>query len=95
MDVTEHNEKVVADHIARNRETVDFLHQKNLELAEHLELCAELLQGHVRSLRGEERDQTGLGLWEIFCNNLEQAANIKIISKHHWESLIKSSGGTV
>ncbi len=59
--------------------------KEHAELADRLEHCVVLLQHHIRCLRGEETDMTGLGLGQIFRNALEYADDCKVIEKYQWE----------
>lgn len=50
-----------------------------MKKAEGLEHAANTLLEYIKSLRGQKRDMTGLGLWRIFCNQLERAGKVKVI----------------
>lgn len=58
----------------------------NDEIATKLEHCLVKLEQYIRTLRGEEQDLTGLGLWRIFCNNLEVVMDVKVITKDQWNA---------
>ena len=49
-----------------------------------IEYSVSLLNRYGRVLRGEEVDQTGLGLHRILCDHLERALDIKIITPDQW-----------
>ena len=53
----------------------------------HLEHAAETLLKYVAVLRGQQPDFTGLGLWQIFQNQLEHAANVHVITEEQWQAL--------
>lgn len=57
--------------------------------ADDLERCVELLKSYIRVVRGEIADTTDCGLWTIFCTNLEQATNTKIIRKGQYEGYVE------
>ncbi len=68
-------------------ERVD-LEKEHWELADRLELCVSLLQEHIRCLKGEHQDLTGLGMWQIFCQGLERAVGVKVITVEQWDTLV-------
>ena len=72
--------------------------EEYLKEAEGLEHCLSILQAHIDVLKGKQQDLTGRGLWQIFCCNIEQTTDYKIITKHQWfaltgEESIKRSNG--
>ncbi len=58
------------------------------EVADKLDLCAAELR-HVASVRrGEEQDLTGFGCWRIFCDHLEHAMDVKVITRDQWDAFV-------
>jgi hypothetical protein len=63
------------------------------DTAQKLEAAVETLQCYISDLRGEILDNTGRGLWGIFCSQLEEAMQIKIIDKSYWKELSTRAPG--
>lgn len=55
------------------------------ETADQLIRCAQQLLIVAQVIRGVERDETGCGCWQIFCTQLEQVMNCKILTVEQWE----------
>lgn len=56
--------------------------------ADRLEHCMKLIAGYISVLRGEQQDLTGRGMYNIMESALEDAMDVKIISKDRWESTL-------
>lgn len=61
------------------------------ECAEKLDRCADQLINIARVYRGEAEDLTSYGAWNIFCAWLEDAMNVKVITKEQWDSFIANN----
>lgn len=51
------------------------------ELIYRLERASETLQKYIKVLKGEEKDFTGVGLYNIFIQQLEMTGTCKILTK--------------
>ncbi len=71
------------------QKVMDEINAENLVLAERLEMCIELLQEHIRCLRREEDDTTGIGRWRMFVQNLEWVAGVKVITEDQYKAFVK------
>jgi hypothetical protein len=80
---------VDANEEARYAEARLRLAEEAKEAGTKLELCVALLQKLSRCMKGEEVDHTGLGLWRIFCNNLEYAMKCRVITEEQWQAFLE------
>ena len=58
------------------------------DLADQLERVLEIFKAHIRCLRDEDNDQTGLGYELIAIQALEIALNVKVLSAYNYEHLV-------
>ena len=59
------------------------------ETATGLDHAANSLKTYAMALRGEHIDQTGVGLWNIFCTQLQMAMNVRVITEEQWNHLLE------
>lgn len=57
--------------------------------AERLEGCVSILQHLIRCMRGEDVDVTGMGLWRIFCDQLDAAMDCRVIAAEQWQEFLE------
>lgn len=72
-----------------NEEAKAQIDQEHKQIGLQLENCINLLQEFSCCLKGEKIDYTGLGLWRIFCNNLEQIMKCRILTEDQWQYFIE------
>lgn len=63
--------------------------EEHKKIADGLEHAVSLLQRHIRSLRGEEVDWTGLGLQRIALDQIERILGVRIIQEEWYRELMK------
>lgn len=55
---------------------------------ERLVWCAESLMHHALVLQGLEEDHTGLGSWQIFCQNFEIVMGVKVVPADQYAAML-------